>query len=104
MDLGAPSLLPTGPKDKRIDSLQHEFLFSHFVHIGKRLEKESFALDIDQALDLPPLDSEFEFILKDPKTLIVTVKKGQKLNQVFESLSDKGITVLSMRNETGRLE
>ena len=69
-----------------------------------RLEKESFALDIDQALDLPPLDSEFEFILKDPKTLIVTVKKGQKLNQVFESLSDKGITVLSMRNETGRLE
>ena len=69
-----------------------------------RLEKESFALDIDQALDLPPLDSEFEFILKDPKTLIVTVKKGQKLNQVFESLSEKGITVLSMRNETGRLE
>ena len=69
-----------------------------------RLEKESFALDIDQALDLPPLDSEFEFILKDPKTLIVTVKKGQKLNQVFKSLSEKGITVLSMRNETGRLE
>ena len=64
-----------------------------------RLEKESFALDIDQALDLPPLDSEFEFILKDPKTLIVTVKKGQKLNQVFESLSDKGITVLSMLEE-----
>ncbi|MFL2705969.1 MAG: ABC transporter ATP-binding protein [Gammaproteobacteria bacterium] len=69
-----------------------------------RLEKESFALDIDQTLDLPPLDSEFEFILKDPKTLIVTVKKGQKLNQVFESLSERGITVLSMRNETGRLE
>jgi len=69
-----------------------------------RLEKESFALDVDQALDLPPLDSEFEFILKDPKTLIVTVKKGQKLNQVFKSLSEKGITVLSMRNETGRLE
>jgi len=69
-----------------------------------RLEKESFALDVDQELDLPPLDSEFEFILKDPKTLIVTVKKGQKLNQVFKSLSEKGITVLSMRNETGRLE
>ena len=35
---------------------------------------------------------------------MVTVKKGQQLNEVFKTLSDQGIKVLSMRNETGRLE
>jgi ABC-2 type transport system ATP-binding protein len=35
---------------------------------------------------------------------VVTVKKGQQLNEVFKTLSDQGINVLSMRNETGRLE
>ena len=34
----------------------------------------------------------------------VTVKKGQQLNEVFKTLSEQGIKVLSMRNETGRLE
>ena len=34
----------------------------------------------------------------------MTVKKGQQLNEVFKALSNEGITVLSMRNETGRLE
>ena len=35
---------------------------------------------------------------------MVTVKKGQQLNEVFKTLSEQGIKVLSMRNETGRLE
>ena len=35
---------------------------------------------------------------------MVTVKKGQQLNEVFKTLSDQEIKVLSMRNETGRLE
>ena len=34
----------------------------------------------------------------------MTVKKGQQLNEVFKTLSNEGIEVLSMRNETGRLE
>ena len=36
--------------------------------------------------------------------MVVTVKKGQQLNEVFKTLSEQGIKVLSMRNETGRLE
>ncbi|MCH2263769.1 MAG: ABC transporter ATP-binding protein [SAR86 cluster bacterium] len=69
-----------------------------------RLEKETFAMDLDDPLQKVPQNGDFDFKLKDPKTLIVTVKKGQPLNQVFNFLSEQGIKVLSMRNETGRLE
>ena len=69
-----------------------------------RLEQETFTMDLGAPLEESPKNGDFDFKLKDPKTLIVTVKKGQQLNQVFNSLSEQGITVLSMRNETGRLE
>ena len=69
-----------------------------------RLEKETFSMDLDIAIETVPIDGDFEFHLKDSKTLVVTVKKGQQLNEVFNTLSEQGIKVLSMRNETGRLE
>ena len=69
-----------------------------------RLEQETFTMDLGAPLKESPKNGDFDFKLKDPKTLIVTVKKGQQLNQVFNSLSEQGIKVLSMRNETGRLE
>ena len=69
-----------------------------------RLEKETFAMDLDIGIETIPSNGDFEFHLKDSKTLVVTVKKGQQLNEVFKTLSDQGIKVLSMRNETGRLE
>jgi len=69
-----------------------------------RLKKETFSMDLDIAIETVPIDKDFEFHLKDSKTLEVTVKKGQQLNEVFKTLSEQGIKVLSMRNETGRLE
>ena len=69
-----------------------------------RLEKETFSLDLDKPINAIPSNVDFEFKLKDSRTLSVTVKKGQQLNEVFKALSNEGITVLSMRNETGRLE
>ena len=69
-----------------------------------RLEQETFTMDLGAPLEESPKNGDFDFKLKDSKTLIVTVKKGQQLNQVFSFLSEQGIKVLSMRNETGRLE
>ena len=60
-----------------------------------RLEAETFVLD---------LDSEFTFKQNNPKQLIVTIKKNQNLNSVFTELSNRQVKVVSMRNETGRLE
>ena len=41
---------------------------------------------------------------KNPQKLKITIRKGQCLNTIFEVLSDSGIQISSMRNETGRLE
>ena len=69
-----------------------------------RLEKETFSMDLDKPIKTIPSNGDFDFKLKDSRTLSVTVKKGQQLNEVFKTLSNEGIEVLSMRNETGRLE
>ena len=51
-----------------------------------------------------PESTEFEMSLENPMKLKVTVGKGQGLNSVFKILSDLGIEISSMRNDTGRLE
>jgi ABC-2 type transport system ATP-binding protein len=40
----------------------------------------------------------------DDHTLEIDLKKCQNLNDVFKQLSDQGVTVLSMRNKSNRLE
>ena len=69
-----------------------------------RLEKETFVLDLESSLNEAPPLKDFECKLDNPSQLTVTVKKEQELNIVFEELSKLGVGVLSMRNETGRLE
>ncbi len=69
-----------------------------------RLEVETFIFDLLQPINKLPEVNGFEIILENPKRIKVTVKKEQGLNTVFKSLSDLGIEISSMRNETGRLE
>ena len=69
-----------------------------------RLEEETFIFDLLQPIHKLPEVRGFEMILENPKRIKVTVEKEQGLNAVFKSLSDLGIEISSMRNETGRLE
>ena len=69
-----------------------------------RLEKETFVLDLESSLNEAPPLKDFECKLDNPSQLTVTVKKDQELNIVFDELSKLGVSVLSMRNQTGRLE
>ena len=69
-----------------------------------RLEVETFVFDLSTPITDLPKSLDFEMILENPQKLKVTVGKGQGLNSVFEILSNSGIQISSMRNETGRLE
>ena len=69
-----------------------------------RLEEETFIFDLLKPINKLPEVSAFEMILENPKRIKVTVDKEQGLNAVFKSLSELGIEISSMRNETGRLE
>ena len=70
----------------------------------QRLNKEVFILDVRQPLSVCPVIDEYEVRLIDDHCLEVEVQKSQSLNQVFHSLQQTGIEVVSMRNKVNRLE
>ncbi|MDB3881570.1 ABC transporter ATP-binding protein [Gammaproteobacteria bacterium] len=69
-----------------------------------RLDVQGFVLDINQSLNQPPSIPNFPITLEDSTTLNVVIKKDQSINDLFDQLSELGIKVSSMRNESNRLE
>ncbi len=69
-----------------------------------RLDIETFILDVDSVPNELPKLENVEYRIRDESTIEIDVPKEKALNQVFESLTEKGIRVLSMRNKSNRLE
>ena len=69
-----------------------------------RLEEETFVFDLKNPLQILPDNLGYQAVLENPQKLKVTIGKGQGLNTIFEVLSNSGIQISSMRNDTGRLE
>ena len=69
-----------------------------------RLEVETFVFDLAKPVSNLPESMDIEMSLENPQKLKVTVGKDQGLNSIFQILSNSGIEISSMRNETGRLE
>lgn len=68
-----------------------------------KLTKETFILDIaasSQDVQLP----DYRWRAIDEHSIEVDVEKSQGLNAVFNTLTEQGIKVLSMRNKANRLE
>ncbi|GIT60540.1 MAG: hypothetical protein Ct9H300mP20_03670 [Gammaproteobacteria bacterium] len=55
-----------------------------------RLEKETFSMDLDKPIKPIPSNGDFDFKLKDSRTLSVTFKKGQKLKKYLRLYQMKG--------------
>lgn len=69
-----------------------------------QLHIETFLLDTrEEIVDVPELDG-YTLLKIDAHTLAVDVAKEKGLNRLFTQLSDHGITILSLRNKTNRLE
>ena len=69
-----------------------------------RLEEETFVFDLKSPIQILPDNLGYQAVLENPQKLKVTIGKGQGLNTIFEVLSNSGIQISSMRNDTGRLE
>lgn len=69
-----------------------------------RLNMETFILDLDHELQLPPTLEGYQVNLRDPRTLEVEVEKSRGLNPLFAQLSAQHCNVVSMRNKANRLE
>ncbi|WP_086348888.1 ABC transporter ATP-binding protein [Candidatus Enterococcus clewellii] len=70
--------------------------------LGK-LQFETFIFDL-APFDKQPEITGYKSIFEDDRTLAVEVERNQGLNDLFEQLTQQGITVLSMRNKSNRLE
>ena len=69
------------------------------------LDEEVFVLDLkDELHEIPKRFSQYNPVLVDTKTLELTVKAAESVNEIFSVLSEKGVQVLSMRNKSNRLE
>lgn len=70
----------------------------------KTLNRESFILDVREALSEVPQVAGYQLSLMEEHCLEVDIEKGQSLNELFEGLSQQDIHVVSMRNKANRLE
>ncbi len=70
----------------------------------KKLDKETFILDVSGELGMIEPLADVVFNPLDETTLEVTTTRKQSLNQVFQHLDKQGVIVESMRNKSNRLE
>ncbi|WP_104202453.1 ABC transporter ATP-binding protein [Billgrantia saliphila] len=68
------------------------------------LDTETFLLDLAHPVEDAPAIEGFEVRQVDSAQLAVVVHRGQRLNDVFTALGERGIEVVSMRNRANRLE
>ncbi len=70
----------------------------------RKLETEYLLLHTAQKLKTAPTLNMADIQLRSETELEVKIQKGTPLNQVFSGLALQGIEILSVRNETTRLE
>jgi len=72
--------------------------------ILRKLQREVFIMTLRDTLTKEPVLNGFDCRLVGEGELEVTVNAGQELNQLFASLDQQNISVLSLRNKANRLE
>jgi ABC-2 type transport system ATP-binding protein len=69
-----------------------------------QLNMETFLLDTrEEVIDVPEIDG-YSLLKIDAHTLSVDVEKEKGLNSLFTQLTEIGLTIISLRNKTNRLE
>ncbi|MGO2279249.1 MULTISPECIES: ABC transporter ATP-binding protein [unclassified Psychrobacter] len=92
---------------KRIAILDHGEIRinTEMKELLAQLSVETFVFDLDTPLtEQLALTGVTGVSQPDEQTLEVTLTEGESLNGVFDQLSEKGVSVASMRNKANRLE
>lgn len=69
-----------------------------------KLDVETFVFDVNNMSDQLPALPGITFRRIDEHTLEAEMPRTQAMNSLFDALTSQGITVISMRNKTNRLE
>ena len=79
-----------------IDTSLREFL--------DQLQKETFIVYLKDPITSAPKISNADVVISDEKTLEITPKENQTLENIFSDFAALNIPILSMRNKSNRLE
>ena len=71
----------------------------------RELDTEIFIFDLKNQIDPKSIsNSPFDIKILDTYQISVEINKSQSLNEIFRYLNENNLNILSMRNETNRLE
>lgn len=70
----------------------------------RKLQREVFVLSLLKDLESAPDLTGYETLLRDDCELEVAIGPSHNLNDLFQQLNERNITVVSMRNKANRLE
>jgi ABC-2 type transport system ATP-binding protein len=70
----------------------------------REIEIETFVFDLKEKTDKNLYSKNFDIKKINDSTFSVQANKGTNLNSIFNFFNEEGIEILSMRNETNRLE
>ena len=71
----------------------------------RELDTEIFIFDLKEQIDPESIsNSPFDIKILDTYQISVEINKSQSLNEIFRYLNENNLNILSMRNETNRLE
>ena len=71
----------------------------------RELDTEIFIFDLKDQIDPKSIsNSPFDIKILDIYQISVEINKSQSLNEIFRYLNENNLNILSMRNETNRLE
>ena len=71
----------------------------------RELDTEIFIFDLQDQIDPKSIsNSPFDIKILDTYQISVEINKSQSLNEIFRYLNENNLNILSMRNETNRLE
>jgi ABC-2 type transport system ATP-binding protein len=70
----------------------------------RKLSIETFVLNLEDEITAAPVIDGYGVRLIDPQTIEVDVESQRGLNELFGTLSERGLRVVSLRNKANRLE
>ena len=79
-------------------------LTPHESSLASGFSNETFVFDLKEKTSKNLSSENFDIKKIDDATFSVQANKGTNLNSIFDFFDQEGIEILSMRNETNRLE
>lgn len=91
---------------KNVAIIDHGEIIEHanMKSLINQLNMQTLVLDLENPLRHPLELDAFHHRLIDETTMEIEIYRGQSINDLFQQLSQKNITISGMRNKTNRLE